>query len=143
MSQGQEKTVQNRDPETEEEYLTDSDVEDGRHDDGVAPVGGTAMVATISSKGGTKPKLWLAAVDRKFYKIDRVMERVAYWPNKPPTLSQLEAARDARMEKEADRLARVAQRKEEQGVSVYLCYDRNRFVMLCVNFCGGRNVLLP
>ena len=125
MSQGQEKFT---DPETEEEYLSGSDIDEDPSEVRSASASGVALVSTVKNKGGTRPKLWLAAVDRKLDRFDRMMERVAYWPNKPPTLSQLEAARDERLKKEAARLERVARRKEEQGVSVCLCYSRTSFV---------------
>ena len=122
MSDHKRRAVRNVDPETEEEYLTDSEGEGEQCGKETVAVGGTALVETVSKGPGTKPKLWLAAVDRKLFAIDRMMDRVAYWPSKPPTVEELEKARDARLQREADRQERVARRKEEREVSVYLFY---------------------
>ena len=121
MSESKRETVSKMvsDPETEEEYLSDSEGE-GKGDFKESVVlGGAALVETVTKVSGTKPKMWLAAVHRKMLAFDRMMDRVTYWPNKPPTVEELERARDARLLQEANRQARVAQRKEERVVSVY------------------------
>ena len=86
MAEGKNKSANNfiSDPETEEEILTDSEGEDVGDLEEPNLSGGVALVETTTKSSRGKPKMWLAAVDRKMMVFDRMMDRVTYWPNKPP-----------------------------------------------------------
>ena len=49
-------------PETEEEFLTDSESRDGEDFKGSSSSGGVALVMAVPIKSQSKPKMWLAAV---------------------------------------------------------------------------------
>ena len=105
-------------PETEEEFLTDSESRDGEDFKGSSSSGGVALVMAVPIKSQSKPKMWLAAVDRKMMLIDQAMDRVAYWPNKPPSLEELIKACDERLKQEEYRKVQVERRRKQRAVSV-------------------------
>ena len=103
-----------------EEILTDSEFEDGEDFKGSSSSGGVALVTAVPIKSQCKPKMWLAAVDQKMMVIDRAMDQVAYWPNKPPSLEELIKARDERLKHQECRKAQVEKRRKQRAVSVYI-----------------------
>ena len=99
-------------PETEEEWLTDSEPEEAEAIYPVSrPGNGVVLVSSVLIKFNSKPNLWLASLDRKMMVVNKVMDRVAYWPSKPPTVEELKLARDVRLKREEDRKDRVSRRK--------------------------------
>ena len=104
------------DPATEEEFLTDSESGDIETSCGSGSLRGVALVAAIPMKPDSKPKMWLAALDRKMMSVDRFIDQVTYWPNKPPTVEELTKARDYRLKQEETRKTLAKQRRNHSAV---------------------------
>ena len=106
------------DPETEEEFLTDSESEEVETPRRSGPSNGVALLTSIPVKPDSKSKTRLASLDRKMMKFDKFLERVAYWPNKPPTVEELTIARDAWLKWEEARKSQVKRRGDRSAVMI-------------------------
>ena len=67
-------------------------------------------------KPDSKPKTWLTALDRKVMSVNRFMDRVAYWPNKPPTEEELTKTSDDRLKRKETRKTLAKQRGNHSAV---------------------------
>ena len=101
------------DPETEEEFLTYSESGDIETSCGSGSLRGVALVDAIPME----PDSNLAALDRKMMSVDRFMDLVAYWQNKPPTVEELTKARDDRLKWEETWKTLAKQRGNHSAVS--------------------------